>query len=331
MDKENAEYETIKKVAEGMFAKVYLGKNKKTHETFILKRLKHFFDRRNKKKIDEIAENEVSILKALDHENVIHFFCVWKDQEKLYLVFEVANFDLHDVINSKQEIEDNPCIEITSQILKALEFIHGQDCVHRDIKPNNILFKKTIDSYVIKLCDFGSSRTISNETTLSSLTGQFGNRFYKPPEVLLGLKYNSKVDIWALGIVLIQMLTNNAEPFWYCDADLSQLCAIFDALGVPCEKSWPEYSSQKTFIQFNPSEDEDLKFPRFLENLQFVEKKGIRKEFGKQALNCCLKINPGFRSSATKLREDCKDFFKEGLIIKLTKEVKKKEYSDYLS
>jgi len=91
---------------------------------------------------------------------------------------------------------------ITKQILISLEFLHSMDIIHCDIKPENILLEN-VENAKVKLIDFGSS-CFSNDRQSSYIQ----SRSYRAPEVILGLPYSGKIDIWSLGCVVAEMFTN---------------------------------------------------------------------------------------------------------------------------
>jgi serine/threonine protein kinase len=90
---------------------------------------------------------------------------------------------------------------ITKQCLNALEFIHGLDLIHCDLKPENILIK-SYSRCEVKIIDFGSSCYKSDH-----LCSYVQSRTYRAPEVILGLPYGQKIDIWSLGCILAELWT----------------------------------------------------------------------------------------------------------------------------
>ncbi|EEF40373.1 calcium-dependent protein kinase, putative [Ricinus communis] len=93
------------------------------------------------------------------------------------------------------------------QLLTAIAHCHRLNIVHRDIKPDNILFDSRNR---VKLADFGSADWIGEESTMS---GVVGTPYYAAPEVVLGREYNEKVDVWSAGVVLYVMLAG-IPPFY---------------------------------------------------------------------------------------------------------------------
>lgn len=90
------------------------------------------------------------------------------------------------------------------QVFETLQYIHSQYLCHRDIKPSNILYDE--ESGKIKLIDFGISRRVIVRNTKTDLLSITGTLFYRAPEMLLGMGYDERVDIWAAGITLYKMI-----------------------------------------------------------------------------------------------------------------------------
>jgi len=117
--------------------------------------------------------------------------------------------------------------KFSRHLLKSLEFLSRSDVdiIHCDLKPENILLKNPRRS-AIKLIDFGSSCYL-NKRAYSYIQ----SRFYRSPEVLLGLPYTQKIDMWSLGCVCVEMHTG--EPLFGGANQADQICRIVDILGMP--------------------------------------------------------------------------------------------------
>jgi serine/threonine protein kinase len=117
--------------------------------------------------------------------------------------------------------------KFSRQILKSLAFLAKPevDIIHCDLKPENILLRHPRRSS-IKLIDFGSS-CYANKRMYTYIQ----SRFYRSPEVLLGLTYDQKIDVWSLGCVLVEMHTG--EPLFGGSDQCDQMCRIVDILGMP--------------------------------------------------------------------------------------------------
>jgi cyclin-dependent kinase-like len=111
-------------------------------------------------------------------------------------------------------------------MVKALDFLHSNDIVHRDVKPENLLVNKT---GLLKVCDFGFARsTLPNQSAL--YTDYVSTRWYRSPELLVGdANYDKTVDIWAIGCIYAEMF--NGMPLFPGDSDLHTLKLILDMFG----------------------------------------------------------------------------------------------------
>ncbi|THD22832.1 Cyclin-dependent kinase 1 [Fasciola hepatica] len=115
--------------------------------------------------------------------------------------------------------------KLTWQLLQAVNFCHAHNCIHRDVKPENILITKAGQ---LKLCDFGFARLLTGPG--DEYTDYVATRWYRAPELLVGdTQYGPPVDVWAIGCVVAEMLTG--APLWPGRSDLDQLHLITRTLG----------------------------------------------------------------------------------------------------
>lgn len=172
-------------------------------------------------KISEKDEGEDSnIVRLLDHFMYRNHQC---------LVFEILSFNLYELLkNTKfRGVSLSLIRKFSRHLLKSLEFLSRPDVdiIHCDLKPENILLRNPRRS-AIKLIDFGSSCYL-NKRAYSYIQ----SRFYRSPEVLLGLPYTQKIDMWSLGCVCVEMHTG--EPLFGGANQADQICRIVDILGMP--------------------------------------------------------------------------------------------------
>ena len=128
--------------------------------------------------------------------------------------------------NLLQVLEENPLgldqelIKIyIFQLIKAIKYCHDHEIVHRDIKPENLLVNFLPDTS-LKLCDFGFARTVQARN--SQLTDYVATRWYRAPELLLGIgNYGKPVDIWAIGCIMGELI--DAQPLFPGESDIDQL------------------------------------------------------------------------------------------------------------
>ncbi|NCQ42735.1 MAG: protein kinase [Cyanobacteria bacterium] len=187
----------------GSFGLVYKVQNRITKETRAVKAIK----------TDELSEqefeSEINILKAVDHPNIIKLHEVYLDNNFVYLVEEYCKGgDLFDYIKMQRYFTEKKAASIMYQLLSALNHLHNKKIVHRDIKPDNIVFiESKSNDIIIKLIDFGTS-IIKNQ---EPLTKELGTIYYIAPEVFNN-NYDEKCDVWSAGVILYIMLCGN-PPF----------------------------------------------------------------------------------------------------------------------
>jgi len=151
----------------------------------------------------ELVRNEVLIHQSLVHMNIIRLLSVDEDSNFIRLVLEYApNGNLFNFIRRKGFLEEKEAARIFYGIVKGVQYLHNKKIIHRDLKPENILL---IDE-IPKIIDFGWS-TESKGNKHKNLCGTLE---YMGPEVIYSGCYGHKIDIWALGILLYEMLHGKA-------------------------------------------------------------------------------------------------------------------------
>ena len=197
------EYELKEKLGEGAYGSVYKVQQKYTNYLRAVKAIK-------KKHVDSSEfYNEIEVLKALDHPNIIKLFDCYQDKSYYYMVEEYCSGgDLFDYIQREKFFTERKAGTIFNQLLSAVNHLHKKKIVHRDLKPENIVLIEAKNKDVfIKLIDFGTSITIKGK----KLTQELGTIYYIAPEVFMN-NYNEKADIWSCGIILYTMLCGH-PPF----------------------------------------------------------------------------------------------------------------------
>lgn len=158
-------------------------------------------------------EREINILTNYKHDHIIKLYGQTSNNINIYLLLEYSSIgDLHSVIIKNGSLSLDNTIYIIAELLNVLEYLHNNNIIYCDLKPENIIFNERNH---IKLIDFGScqySDKVSKDTPIEGTTE------YLAPEVLLGShSVSSSSDIWSLGCIWYQMLTG--KPFIFIDDD----------------------------------------------------------------------------------------------------------------
>ncbi|XP_033734898.1 cyclin-dependent kinase-like 1 isoform X3 [Pecten maximus] len=216
-------YEKLTKIGEGSYGVVFKCRNKESGMTVAIKR---FVESEEDPLIKKIAMREIRMLKQLKHPNLVNLIEVFRRKKRLHLVFEYVDHTvLHELERSPRGVNEDLVKKIVSQTLEAVNFCHIRNCIHRDVKPENILL--SIENKV-KLCDFGFARVLTGPS--DEYTDYVATRWYRAPELLVGdPKYGPPVDVWAIGCVFAELLSGQA--LWPGKSDLDQIFQIKKTLG----------------------------------------------------------------------------------------------------
>ncbi|KAI3468696.1 hypothetical protein Pfo_025359 [Paulownia fortunei] len=222
----------LRPLGRGAYGLVCAAINKETNEEVAIKKIGNAFDNR----IDaKRTLREIKLLRHLDHENVIAIKDIIRPPKReafndVYIVYELMDTDLHQIIRSDQALTDDHCQYFLYQLLRGLKYVHSANVLHRDLKPSNLFLNANCD---LKIGDFGLARTTS-ETDF--MTEYVVTRWYRAPELLLNCsEYTAAIDVWSVGCILAEIMTR--EPLFPGKDYVHQLRLITELLGTPDEAS----------------------------------------------------------------------------------------------
>ena len=228
------DYESITIIGRGAFGEVHVCRHKTTGEIVAIKKIKKevLF---TKNQVIHVR-NEQLFMSKVKSPWIVELKASFQDDEYLYLVMEfLPGGDLMNLLIKKDILTEDEARFYIAELILSIESIHKLDCIHRDIKPDNILIDKNGH---IKLSDFGLAKISEKlfENNNNNFTGCrngkeiyrheknyscVGTAYYVAPEVLIKKGYGPEVDWWSVGVIFFEMLVGYA-PF--CSKETSEVC-----------------------------------------------------------------------------------------------------------
>jgi serine/threonine protein kinase len=200
-------YQILEKVGEGGMAQVYRGMDVKLNRPVAIKILYEHLA--NDRDFLRRFKQEAKAAAKLSHPAIVNVYDEGEEEGLHYIVMEyVDGFTLKDIILREEHLKPEEAVRIALQICDALMHAHGQNVIHRDIKPHNIIVSP---EGRVKVTDFGLARA-ATDATITYGKSLFGSVYYSSPEQARGSSADLKTDIYSLGIVLYEMLTG-VVPF----------------------------------------------------------------------------------------------------------------------
>ena len=206
----SSHYKILSFLGEGSYGKVFKAREISSGRVIAVKKI--FIGNSNSKYKKTIKE--INILKNMDHPNIVKFYDFFQEEEYFYLMMEyLEGCTLKQYIKNNENISEDNARIIIKQLLTALSYLHYTcDICHRDVKPENIMFKEKNDINNLKLLDFGLSLdSFESKNHLENC----GTLVYMAPELLSNnFKYTKGVDVWSVGIILYMLLMKGKNPFY---------------------------------------------------------------------------------------------------------------------
>lgn len=277
-------YETLQKVGEGTYGVVHKARDKRNNDLVALKKIRLDTDDEG---LPSAAIREITLLKQLRHQNIVHLRDLVHFEKKLVLVFEYMDQDLNKFLQpyrNGETLDTDIVKSLMRQLLAAVAYCHYHRVLHRDLKPQNILI--SIEGPTLKLADFGLARTYG--IPVRNYKQEVVTLWYRAPDILLGsIQYSTHVDIWSIGCIFAELVTG--QPLFFgVQTNEEQLGLIFKTMGTPDAKKWPDM----------------VNLPGYNPNAPFYEGKPLYKlvpgldEEGLDLLSKMLEYNPERRISA---------------------------------
>ncbi|KAK1424043.1 hypothetical protein QVD17_19354 [Tagetes erecta] len=230
---ESNRYKVLEIVGKGSYGVVCAAVDTKTGEKVAIKKITNIFEHAS----DAIRIlREIKLLRLIRHPDIVEIKCIMippsrVDFKDIYVVFELMESDLHQVIKANDDLTHEHHRFFLYQMLRALKYMHTANVYHRDLKPKNILANANCK---LKICDFGLARVAFTDTqTTTFWTDYVATRWYRAPELCGSFfsKYTPAVDIWGIGCIFAEVLTG--KPLFPGKSAVHQLELITDLLGTP--------------------------------------------------------------------------------------------------
>ncbi|KAL6644239.1 hypothetical protein ACP70R_015847 [Stipagrostis hirtigluma subsp. patula] len=226
-------YKIVQVIGKGSYGLVCSAIDKHTRDKVAIKKIHNIFEH-----FSDAARilREIKLLRLLRHPDIVEIKNIMlppsrRDFNDIYVVFELMDADLHQVIKANDDLTKEHHQFFLYQMLRALKYIHTANVYHRDLKPKNILANV---NGKLKICDFGLARVAFNDTPTNVFwTDYVATRWYRAPELCGSFfsKYSPAIDIWSIGCIFAEILTG--KPLFPGKNVFHQLDLMTDLFGTP--------------------------------------------------------------------------------------------------
>ncbi|KAF5891257.1 serine/threonine-protein kinase PAK 6-like isoform X2, partial [Clarias magur] len=208
--------ENFVKIGEGSTGVVCIAREKHSGKQVAVKMM----DLRRQQR-RELLFNEVVIMRDYRHKNVVEMYKSALVEEELWVIMEYLQGGALTNIVSETRLTEEQIATVCDAVLQALAYLHAQGVIHRDIKSDSILL--TLDGR-IKLSDFGFCAQISKD--IPKRKSLVGTPYWMAPEVISKTPYGTEVDVWSLGIMVVEMV--DGEPPYFSDTPIAAMKRLRD-------------------------------------------------------------------------------------------------------
>ncbi|KAH9513049.1 hypothetical protein Btru_035695 [Bulinus truncatus] len=243
------------------------------------------------------AYREFVLMKLVNHKNIIGLLNAFTPQKSLesfqdvYLVMELMDANLCQVI--QMDLDHERMSYLLYQMLCGIKHLHSAGIIHRDLKPSNIVVKSDC---TLKILDFGLARTAG---TGFMMTPYVVTRYYRAPEVILGMGYKANVDIWSVGCIMAELI--RATVMFPGTDHIDQWNKIIEQLGTPSQEFMARLQTTvRNYVENRPKHtgfNFEKLFPDVLFPPDSAEHPGLRATVARDLLSKMLVIDPDKRIS----------------------------------
>lgn len=201
-------YEILSELGRGAMGVVYKAVDPLIDRTVAIKTIKFDLSADDCANFEERFYREAKSAGRLNHPNIVTIYDVGKSEDTAYIAMELLEGQLlKEILDVHAAMSIDKIVHIAAQIADGLSYAHKNGIVHRDIKPANIML---LDGDMVKITDFGIARMSTSSGTLAGTV--MGSPRYMAPEQVVGKAVDGRSDVFALGVVLYEMLTGES-PF----------------------------------------------------------------------------------------------------------------------
>jgi len=221
-------YQNLKTIGSGAQGIVCAATDTETGQAVAIKKLSRPFQNVTHAKR---AYREFKLMKLVNHKNIIGLLNAFTPQRSIddfadvYLVMELMDANLCQVI--QMELDHERMSYLLYQMLCGIKHLHSAAVIHRDLKPSNIVVKSDC---TLKILDFGLARAAAGNNSFM-MTPYVVTRYYRAPEVILGMGYTENVDIWSVGCIMGEMIRGTV--LFPGTDHIDQWNKIIEQLGTP--------------------------------------------------------------------------------------------------
>jgi serine/threonine protein kinase len=242
---EASQYQIQEVIGKGSYGVVAAAVDTRTGERVAIKKINDVFEH-----VSDATRilREIKLLRLLRHPDIVEIKHIMlppsrREFQDIYVVFELMESDLHQVIRANDDLTPEHYQFFLYQLLRALKYIHAANVFHRDLKPKNILANSDCK---LKICDFGLARASFNDAPSAIFwTDYVATRWYRAPELCGSFfsKYTPAIDIWSIGCIFAELLTG--RPLFPGKNVVHQLDIITDLLGTPSSETLSRIRNEK--------------------------------------------------------------------------------------